>query len=64
MADCNESRLAESLIEPGIGTEMSAVVPLFKGYTVPGNHSLVESEPGLRTVPLDEFSDCVIVGPL
>ena len=41
-----------------------SIVLLFERDPVPGDYGLVESEPRFRTVPLDEFSDCVIVGPL
>jgi len=34
------------------------------GLDVPDNHSLIESEPGFRAIPFDEFSDCMIVGSL
>ena len=40
------------------------IVPLFERYSVPGYHSLVESKPGFRAVPIDEFSDRMIVRPL
>ena len=37
---------------------------LFEGYAIAGDNGFVEGEPRLGTVPLDEFSDRVIVGSL
>jgi hypothetical protein len=37
---------------------------LFERDLVPGDYGLVEGKPRFRTVPLDEFSDCMIVGSL
>lgn len=37
---------------------------LFERDPVPGDYGLVEGEPRFRTVPVDEFSDRMIVGPL
>jgi hypothetical protein len=32
--------------------------------SVPGDHSFIESEPGFRAIPIDEFSNRMIVGSL
>jgi hypothetical protein len=37
---------------------------LFERDPLPRDYGLVESEPRFRTVPLDEFFDRMIVGPL
>jgi hypothetical protein len=37
---------------------------LFEFGPVSGNDRLVESKAGFRAVPVDEFADAVIIGPL
>jgi hypothetical protein len=39
-------------------------MPLLQGYSVPRDDSLVEGESGFRAIPVDEFSDRMIVGAL
>jgi hypothetical protein len=41
-----------------------SIVLLFERDPVPGDYGLVEGEPRFRTVPVDELSDRMIVGPL
>jgi hypothetical protein len=40
------------------------IMLLFERDAVPSDHGFVEGEPRFRTVPLDEFSDRMIIGPL
>ena len=41
-----------------------SVLLLFKGDSVTGHHGLVKRQPWLRTIPVDEFADGMLIGSL